>query len=396
MKNFIYYIILPFLFILGACENDTDSLPSMPEPETPDSPVEFTLFMYMPWSQNLTPDLQHNLTEMQAALGKEHFPDKRVVSFISTSSTQAQMVEITAGQRKILKNYESPDLTTSQGIASILEDVKTLAPAQHYAMTIGCHGSGWLPVGALNIDRTVSLHSFCIPVSNHPVTRYFGGIDIQWQTDVSALVNAIESARIHLDFLLFDACYMGGVETAYELRHVADITVLSPTEIMGRGIPYGSVGTLLLQDDIDWQQFCNKYYDFFSSYSSPYATLSVIDSQYLEQLADAMRQLNNNSTWNPELTSQLQSFGGYYGENIFFDLGQYADFLSENGYDVSHFTSILHQSVIASVHTEYCYVYLYGLIPIRHYSGLSTSAPSTSQVTASWESTRWAIDTKKQ
>ena len=48
----------------------------------------------------------------------------------------------------------------------------------------------------------------------------------------------ILSACPHLDFLLFDACFMSSVETAYELRRYTDFYVGSPTENPGPGAPY--------------------------------------------------------------------------------------------------------------------------------------------------------------
>lgn len=393
MKNPLFIIFSALLMVIAGCSKDSDTDITDPDSE-PTAPVEFTLFMYMPWSQNLTPDLQKNLSDMQSALGSVNISGKRVVAFISTSASEAQMIEITSGKRKLLRTYASPNLTTSQGIASIIEDAKSFAPARRYAMTIGCHGSGWLPVGALDIYPANSALSFSSQKLACPITRYFGGYSIEWQTDVSALVEALESTSTHLDFLLFDVCYMGCIEVAYELRHVADITVLSPTEIMGIGMPYNTLGTLLLQDNINWQLFCDRYHLFFSTYTHPYGTISVIDNHSLDALAAAMRQLNATCTWSPESATGLQAFGGFYGQNIYFDLGQYAELLS-NGH-CHDFIDALNQAVIASAHTSSCYIFQYGTLPINHYSGLSTSAPSTSRFTSAWHSTQWAIDTQNQ
>lgn len=394
MKNLLFTVLLTSLLTLVACSKHSDSDTSQPQPDPPSGPVEFTLFMYMPWSQNLTSDLQRNLSDMQTALGAAHMPGKRIVAFISTSATEAQMIEITSGKRTILKTYTSPQLTTAQGIASILEDVKAMAPAQRFGMTIGCHGTGWLPVGALEIYPAHSPLSFSAQKLAFPVTRYFGGYDIQWQTDVCALAEALEATSTHLDFLLFDVCYMGCVEVAYQLRNVADVTVLSPAEIMGIGMPYNTLGTLLLEDNINWQLFCDKYHRFFSTYAYPYGTISVIDNHSLDALADAMKQLNASYNWMPESLSELQAFGGFYGENIYFDLEQYAQLLSHGS--CNDFTAALGHAVIASAHTPSCYIFQYGTLPINHYSGLSTSAPSTSRFTSAWHSTQWAIDTQNQ
>ena len=53
--------------------------------------------------------------------------------------------------------------------------------------------------------------------------------------DVLEMVRAI---TIHLDYIIFDACLMGGIEVAYELRNVADKIGFSQAEILAHGFPY--------------------------------------------------------------------------------------------------------------------------------------------------------------
>ena len=52
------------------------------------------------------------------------------------------------------------------------------------------------------------------------MTRYFGGVTSDDQTDISTLADAISDAGLKMEFILFDDCYMSSVEVAYDLRHV--------------------------------------------------------------------------------------------------------------------------------------------------------------------------------
>ena len=45
-----------------------------------------------------------------------------------------------------MKRYGTSGFTTVEGITGILNDVQDFAPAPVYAMIIGSHGMGWLPV----------------------------------------------------------------------------------------------------------------------------------------------------------------------------------------------------------------------------------------------------------
>ena len=51
----------------------------------------------------------------------------------------------------------------------------------------------------------------------------------------------------HLDFLMFDACFMQSIEVAYELREYTDYMIASPTETPGPGAPYDAIMPYLAQ-----------------------------------------------------------------------------------------------------------------------------------------------------
>lgn len=153
--------------------------------DAPDvSPCERTLFMYMLWSGDsyaLTSYFYTNISDMEDAIREVGLDDERVVVFLSTSSSEATMFEITCTdgncQRVTLKEYTSPAFTTIEGLTSILNDVKSFAPAQSYAMTIGCHGMGWLPVHSLR-SRSVDMFKPHWEYEHTLPTRYSAGLRV--------------------------------------------------------------------------------------------------------------------------------------------------------------------------------------------------------------------------
>lgn len=104
-----------------------------------------------------------NIADLKSIIGNNILKNERVIVFICTSATKATLSELVyengKGVQKTLKNYDYPDptYTTAEGITSILNDVQTYAPAKRYAMIIGCHGMGWIPV-----SRAVSRSSLQI------------------------------------------------------------------------------------------------------------------------------------------------------------------------------------------------------------------------------------------
>ena len=63
-----------------------------------------------------------------------------------------------------------------------------------------------------------------------------------------------------MDFIIFDACFMGSVEVAYELRDVCDKIVASPTEVIAEGMDYITMASYLMKSSgSDLEGFCRNY-----------------------------------------------------------------------------------------------------------------------------------------
>lgn len=368
-------------FFLFSCEKD--------EPDIVTTSRK-TLFMYLPWSSNLTTNFYTNISDMEECIKKRGLKDEKVVVFMSSSSTEASMFEIVYKngkcERKTLKSYTNPSFTTAEGITSILNDMKTFAPASIYAMTIGCHGMGWLPVDRM---KTMSVSSVKMhwDYEGKPLTRYFGGLTSEYQTDISTLAKGIADAGIKMEYILFDDCYMSSIEVAYELRNVADYLIASASEIMAYGMPYAVIGEYLL-DDLDFQAVCDGFYDFYSAYSMPYGTLAVTVCAELEDLATIMKKINTDYIFDESSENALQRMDGYT-PIIFYDYGDYVEKLCKDPVLLERFEQQLSRAVPYKVHTDYFYSVTKGRVPIYTFSGITTSDPSKHSLTVSKNDTEW-------
>ena len=69
-----------------------------------------TLFMYLPWSSNLTNYFYNNISDLEKCITKIGLNNEKVIVFISTGSTEAMMFEIVSShgrcKREILKKYK--------------------------------------------------------------------------------------------------------------------------------------------------------------------------------------------------------------------------------------------------------------------------------------------------
>ncbi len=219
---------------------------------------------------------------MEACVSKKGLEHERIIVFMSTSTTEATMFEIIYSkgkcERKTLKKYGNPRFTTVEGITGILNDVQEFAPAPVYAMIIGSHGMGWLPADGTQARSLFRMKKYW-EYQKQPMTRYFGGLTREFQTDVSTLARVITGAGIKMEYILFDDCYMSSVEVAYELKEATRFLIASTSEMMAYGMPYATVGEFLLGSP-DYGSLCEGFYDFYSTYEiMPCGTLAVTDTR---------------------------------------------------------------------------------------------------------------------
>ena len=94
--------------------------------------------------------------------------------------------------------------------------------------------------------------------------------------------------------MIFDACFMGAVEVAYELRNVTEMLVASQTEILADGMDYETMTTYLFKNGkTDLKGFCQNFYDYYNSKSGEFqsATISMVDCTMLEPLAQVCSEI---------------------------------------------------------------------------------------------------------
>ena len=375
-------ILLTALFTVSACHDDSVS-------STPVT-CKSTLFLYFPWSSDLTQYFIQNLSDIESSMKSVNMEGRKVVVFMSSSATQASLFELVGEGSEIkkvtLKNYSNPAYTTAAGITSILNDVKKFAPAQTYSMIIGCHGMGWLPVDNPGWDSDGLL---LLPPDTTQIytTRYFGGESREERTDISSLSKGIMDAGIKMEYILFDDCYMSSIEVAYELKDATRYLIGSASELMSYGMPYSMIGKSLLGSP-DYQAICEGFYSFYSNYSPPCGTLAVTDCSQLDSMAAVMKKINAACSFDAKMLNSLQQMDGY-SPSVFYDYGDYVSHLCKDESLLSVFKKQLALLVPYKVCTNYFYSMLGGIKPIQAFSGLTTSDPSNSAAAGKKAETKW-------
>lgn len=222
---------------------------------------------------------------------------------------------------------------------------------------------------------------------NVPMTRYFGGLYPQYQTDITTLAQGISNAGLKMEYILFDDCYMSTVEVAYDLKNVTNHLIASTCEIMAYGMPYAKIGQYLI-GEINYEKICNGFDDFYSNYEMPCGTIAVTDCAELDHLATIMKDINSQYTFDTTLTGSLQRLDGY-SPVIFFDCGDYVSKLCSNQELLAQFNEQLNRTVPFKRNTDYFYSMSRGKVKIETFSGITISDPSTNDLASAKEKTAW-------
>ena len=287
---------------------------------------------------------------------------------------------------------------------SFLSKIQDLFPAEHYGMVFSSHTNGWLPSGYYGNPAAFQSRSgvrrmsgpipAVIPDMDAPgfiLTKSLGpeyynlpgsSANYAHEMEISDMAAAIP---MHLDYLFFDSCLMGGVEVAYELKDVADKIGFSQAEVLAEGLNYRTAAGHLLQGTPDPEAVCRDYYLQYDAQSGVYrsATVSLVDCSRLGELAEACKPLfaKYRDAIRALDKKQVQGFGGS-GKPWFFDL---EDMLRQAGADAEEravLRAALDRCVPYKATTGQYYSMFEGIyggtVPVTAFCGLSMYLPGTS------------------
>ena len=411
-RNIFAYLLVGFMLLATSCHKSGDGDDPITTPQTL---IVYLAGTSLGWAFN------GNVTGIKNALKGNIQGDSRVIvvwqycekdsekekyEFKTNKSEAIELIydksRDTVLQEK-LATYDLPQAMDSETLGGIFQDVMEKAPAAAYGLIIGAHGWGWFPQDDIPklqnnlISATEArLRKQPVLIPQHMLTRFVGdpskGAN---RFDIGTLSKALSSTGKTFEYILFDACFMANVESAYDLRHNTKYIIGSVCEIMGEGFPYADAIPHLLKNggrSYDLPSVVNSFHKYHKGkyiiqpydaplnpekWDFPYSgTISLINCSQLDALASAMKEVNKSlrSEYN---RADIQSYEG--GDNhIFFDLGDYVDKVCDDESAKSRLMTQLQQTVSTKYAVDYFWTtYIDAdFYPITSYSGLNTSAPS--------------------
>lgn len=218
--------------------------------------------------------------------------------------------------RDTLVVYDRNTISSTPGqLNNVLSYIKEEFPAKSYGMVVSSHATGYLPSGFYSAPDH---YEFQQPQKSYgrdirslkPVPmpyvepEYDPGLPevksigqdlhsgMSYETDLKEFAQAIP---MKMEYILFDACLMGGVEVAYELAEKCDRIGFSLTEVLADGFNYSTLAYNLLgnRQTSDTEAVCRDYFEQYEIQTgvNQSATISLVDCRKIQTLADVCSDL---------------------------------------------------------------------------------------------------------
>ncbi|MEN6617891.1 MAG: clostripain-related cysteine peptidase [Rikenellaceae bacterium] len=381
MKRFRFIVIIFVLGlfpILGSCIKDNDSNPD----------YHRVVILYLAANNNLSSYAASNIVNLKEGYLPEEESKDIVLVYSHLSGSYPKLLRLYKNnsgivQEDVVVNYGNQNSATPAVLESLLNRAKIIFPAQEYGLILWSHASGWLPEGYYGNPE--GFNAF-MPDPYAGIVKSFAE-DSGAEMKITELNDAIP---FHLSFIIFDCCFMGGIETVYELKDKCDYIVASPTEILATGFPYDQIMKPLFENKADLTEACQLYYDYYNNMSGVYrsATISIYQTDKLQKVAEASRMVFNNNR-SKIATLNMGSIQHYYrlDKHWFYDLADFMESIATPS-EYADFKTALDNAVIAKWTTEY-----FIDLKIDNYSGVSTyiQNPANTYLDNFYKDYKWNI-----
>ena len=194
----------------------------------------------------------------------------------------AARYKVNGKKLELLNEIGNIDSTDSKVLEKFVETTIREYPSKGYSLFLSSHGGGWRDRERINdSSRAVFMND-----TNSLAT----GTILNTAAALETALMKINATNRKLDMIVFDACNLGCLETAYEFSNLSDYTVFSQALMPGPGIPYNEFFKEISNKGVKnlsaYQRaellcnlFCDKYVDKPGSIETG---VSIIDNSAME------------------------------------------------------------------------------------------------------------------
>lgn len=325
-----------------------------------------TVLLYMVANNNLSYDAENSISRLQN--GYIPAEEGNLLVYKHCAGMDPVLLHIKKGEEGTVvadTAYRFPPRVsaTKSALTQALNVTQALFPADSYGLILWSHGTGWIPPLASSSSAVQEQRSGSCP------ERTFG-LDGKVELEIRDLAQAIP---YKLSFMLMDACFMGGIETAYEVKDSVDYYIGSPAEILTESFPYHKIMQHIFKSTPDYAAVCKEYYDYYNAKtgSERSATVALMDCSKLAEVAEVAKRVFDQygeSIASLDL-SLLQPYFRGSSSKYFYDLKDLVDAIADASLS-AEFAAALERAVPYKAATPY-----FIELPIRSFCGVSTYVP---------------------
>jgi hypothetical protein len=293
--------LLTGLFIvifLASCREAHDLLPA----------AERILIVYLGGDNDLSSETYQKTEALKLGWTAENNHRHRLFIYRDAAIAAPMLMEINSrnGQTVVdtVEVYGEENSASAEVFARTVNKIRNKYPSKSYGLLFFSHASGWLPQGALTNPELRSV-----------------GMDKNKEMELADFARAIPDKTF--EYIVFEACFMAGVEILCELRNKTDYILASSAEIVSPGftaIYLTSLGFLL---NGNLTAFAEQAFDYFNLQIGVMksATFSIIKTDGVQALAEFVAE---NCHLDKQLdVRKIQHFDRFQSYRLFFDFEHY-------------------------------------------------------------------------
>jgi len=376
-------MLVGLVMAVGSC---ADGHGPAPEPSR-------VLLVYIGTDNNLSGLEQNKLQALREGwTGKS---TDRIIVYRDTKDNGARLIEISNlspnDSPHEIAVYGQENSASADVLKRVINDVAELYPADSYGLLVFSHASGWLPQGTLSNGTLSTRMALGDPASGRSVITD-GSQEMELADFADAIPNGLFS------YIVFETCFMAGVEVAYELKDKADYILASGAEIIDPGFApvYAAATSKLFDQDITG--FAGQVFDYTLSYPEGdlrrSGTYSVIKTAELESLAGFIK---NNCNLSLDINiAGIQHFDRLKDHHLFFDFEDYYIRLLHDESKAEELSRLINRCVVWKAATKEFMTQVdgYNGFSIHSHSGLTTyiRQPRFTRLKLAYSNLSWAND----
>lgn len=406
LLRFIYCFALVSV-LTAACKKDDADTKTEPK-EIYGTTDGRTVLVYMVSDNDMASQSWVDLREMLN--GAKYIGEKDHLVVYMDDTSLPRIYDITAanaGQSyteltPVYSFEEEVNSCDKQQLAWVLGYVKEHYPAKSYGMVMWSHGSGWIPSLPSQNTKTwgVKTRVFGLDYNNNVSSRV-----VAKKMDIADIRDAmLDFGKV--DYMIFDVCFMQGMEVLYTLKDVAKVVIGSPAEVPGDGAPYNTMMRPMFEDDNYVEDIVLTYYTDYKNSVNYGILLSAVDCEKLEAFAQATRPYIQKYK-EKLLTMDYDDEQGRPAILDYYWYGKYTDYGYPDYYDMrglmkavlteeemAAWEEELYKIIITNIYTNVWYTALmnrtYKTVDGDQYSGITMHVPLKKYVSPESKFTKYA------